>query len=365
MRKGRINAYLWLLAILLTGYIFFKNGQRLWEDRKYSQSEENSMISGFFAKNYLSDLSLTQTAQTCFEYEGMEEGIIDGESEEVKEVIEDVSDEKKETDENNSKLKNNSKNIEKINKLIKELDYDYLKTNFYTVDSSTSVTPSILDAKKLTSNNVTIKKNSDKPQILIYHTHSTEKYADSEEGNIDDTVVGVGEYLTTLLTNEGYNVYHDTSTYDVVDGKWNRNAYETALSGLNKIMKENPSIEVTIDLHRNAGKSKVSTVIDGKETAQIMFFNGVSRTRTGSRSYLENKNQEMNLSFSLQLLMQSMRMYDDFAKKIYIKGYRYNLHIAPRAMLIEVGNDKNTVEEAKNAMVPFAKVLTSVLEEKQ
>ena len=78
-----------------------------------------------------------------------------------------------------------------------------------------------------------------------------------------------------------------------------------------------------------------------------MFFNGISRSSTGPRKYLQNNNLTDNLSFSLQLKLKAMEMYPDFAKPIYIKGYRYNLHLAKRCLLIELGNQNNTLEEAK------------------
>lgn len=255
------------------------------------------------------------------------------------------------------------KTNEKVEKLLKEMDNDYLKKNFYTLDSSTSVTDDLLNAKQLLNKDVTIMKNSDKPQILLYHTHSHEKYSDSAMSVADDTVIGVGNVLDELLTERGYNVIHDTTSYDVVDGKWNRNAYETALKSLKKILSDNKSIKVTIDIHRNSGSEKEVTTINGVKTARIMFFNGVSRTRTGTRTMLSNPNLKGNLAFSLKCQISAMTNYPSLCKNIYIKGYRYNLHLVERAMLVEVGNDKNTVEEAKNAMEPLADILDDVLSE--
>ena len=76
---------------------------------------------------------------------------------------------------------------------------------------------------------------------------------DTVEGDTSTTIVGVGDYLTDILTNTyGYNVYHDTSVYDYVDGKLDRSkAYTYAEENVAKILKENPSIEVVIDLHRD------------------------------------------------------------------------------------------------------------------
>lgn len=259
-----------------------------------------------------------------------------------------------------AKLKENT-NIIKL--LRKDKKSSYLINNFFTVDATTSVTEEMMNPKKLLSYDLTIKDVDNKKEnvILIYHTHSSEAFKDSVKGKRSDTVVGVGDYLTKLLEEKGYTVIHDTTAYDIKDGKWNRESYDTALPSLKKYVSENKNIIVTIDLHRNSGKEKAVTTINGVDTAQIMLFNGVSRNKNGERTGLVNKNLQGNLAFSLRLLMCSMEKYPDFAKKTYIKGYRYNLHLVPRALLVEVGNDKNTVAEAKAAMVPFAEMLDSVL----
>ena len=95
-----------------------------------------------------------------------------------------------------------------------------------------------------------------------------------------------------------------------------------------------------------------------------MFFNGLSRNRKGDIRYLKNDNLQANLSFSLQMKMKCMELYPNLAKPVYLKSYRYNLHMRKRSLLIELGNENNTLAEAKNAMGPLAKVLNQVLSEK-
>ena len=128
-------------------------------------------------------------------------------------------------------------------------------------------------------------------------------------------------------------------------------------------MKQYPSIQVVIDLHRDGVGNKVrrTTLIDGKKTAQVMFFNGLSRNSSGDIAYLRNDNLEGNLAFSLQLKMASMKRFANFAKPVYLKNYRYNMHLRQRFTLIELGNENNTVNESKNAMAPLAMILDAVL----
>ncbi len=241
-------------------------------------------------------------------------------------------------------------------------DVNFLVKNFYIVDSSTKVTNKVFDAEKLTGMDMTMKQDSSIPQILIYHTHSQEAFIDSRAGHPEDTVVGVGTYLTDILENDyGYNVIHDTTTYDIVDGKLDRSyAYSVAEDGLDKTLSENPSIEVVIDLHRDSGDARTINV-DGRETARIMLFNGLSRDQNGPISYLENPNLQGNLAFSLQLQLKSYELYPKLFCKNYLKSYRYNLNVRPKSILMELGTEGNTLESAKNAMAPFAKVLDHVL----
>lgn len=241
-------------------------------------------------------------------------------------------------------------------------DFDYLLQKCYTVDKTTTITASQLNAETLLTKDCTIKRDATGPQILIYHTHSQEGYADSVEGDAGTTVVGVGDELTRLLTEEyGYQVLHDTGQYDVNNRD---HAYSNAAPELEKILAEHPSIEVVIDLHRDGvGEgTRLVTQVNGVQMAQIMFFNGLSRTTAvGDIDYLYNPYIEDNLAFSLQLQVASMEEYPGFSRKIYLKGYRYNMHYCPKSLLVEVGAQTNTVQEAKNAMGPLAAVLDKVL----
>jgi stage II sporulation protein P len=210
---------------------------------------------------------------------------------------------------------------------------------------------------------MTLKQGNEAPQILIYHTHSQEAYADSRPGVVEDTVVGVGEYLTKILKDDyGYNVIHDTTQYDTLDTeKKSRVAYTEALEGLTKDLEKNPSIEVMIDLHRNSGAAK-TTMIDGKETAQIMMFNGLCRDQNGPLTNLDNPYLQDNLALSFQIQIKSKEIFPGLFIKNYLKNYRFNMHLRPKSMLVELGTVNNTVESAMNAMLPFAKILDDVLQ---
>lgn len=249
---------------------------------------------------------------------------------------------------------------------IKELsDYDFLLSHFYIVDSTTTMTREDLNGKKLVTEDLSVDLDGDsgkEPLVLIYHTHGSETY--KEEKGKSGSVLDVGKALKKELASYGIASIHDTSIYDQVNGELDRNAaYDYAGDSVEATLKKNPSIQVVLDLHRDSVEDSIHLVteVDGKDTAQIMFFNGVSRLKSGELTYLKNPNKSANLAFSLQMQLLAAKYYPDFTRKIYIKGYRYNLHLAKRAVLIEVGAQNNTVSEAKNAMKPLAEMLYRLL----
>ncbi len=253
-------------------------------------------------------------------------------------------------------------------------DTSFLLDKIFVVDTNTSMTEDELSLSNLLDKDLSVTNlktsieniNEAAPKILIYHTHASEAFIDSREGKVEDTIVGVGAYLKELLENQyGIPVYHDTTTYDMIDGVLDRSkAYENSYNGVSQILKDNPSIEVVIDLHRDGvdEETHLVTEINGKKTAKIMFLNGVSRsTMNGEIAYLENPNKLTNLAFSFQMYLTGKEHYGDYVRKIYVRSLRYNLHVMPRATLIEVGAQNNTIEEEKNAMEPLAAILDKVL----
>lgn len=252
-----------------------------------------------------------------------------------------------------------------VKKLWETKDVHYLWDHFYIVDSTTSVKRKLFPVERLLKRDMKLPVQKGKKQILIYHTHgASESFSDSRSGKVEDSVIGVGEELKKELEKNGYGTIHDMTKYDWMDGKIDRSkAYNVSLEGVQKQLEKNPDIQVIIDLHRDSvGKNKHTyTTIDGKRTAIAMFFNGMSRNQSGEIAYLTNPNREANLAFSLQLKCHAMELFEGFTKPIYLKGYRYNLHLKERALLIELGNENNTVEEAMNAAAPLAKIIADVL----
>lgn len=326
--------------------------------RYESQTEEPTDFITLAAQENARMEALLEENEQAANHQGEQEGT---ETSEVQETLAKQDEADVQEENQNSTAKTMVKQTE-INRKKLE-DFDYLRQTFYQVDSTTTILKNQLNAADLLQKDMTLGKAEDgKPQILIYHTHSQEGYKDSVAGDSGTTVVGVGDYLTKLLTEQyGYQVLHHKGEYDVNDRD---HAYTNAAPALEKLLEENPSIQVVIDLHRDgvAETTHLVTEVNGKQTAQIMFFNGLSRTTTiGDISWLPNPYIQDNLAFSFQLQLTAAEYYPGLTRRIYLKGYRYNMHYLPQSLLVEVGAQTNTVQEAMNAMEPLAAILDQVL----
>lgn len=254
----------------------------------------------------------------------------------------------------------------------KEIEYDMSKyanveelmKQFYVADPTAGVKKELFDVNTLKNIDCSVDKSVEGPQILLYHTHSQEAFANSEAGKEEDTILGAGEVLASYLEEYGFQVYHHKGKYDVEKRDY---AYSESLPEIEKILQENPSIQVVIDLHRDAvaEDTKLVTEIQGKQMAKVMFFNGLSSSaKMGDISYLKNPYLQENLAFSFQMKVACDEYYPGFARSIYLRAYRYNMHLCPKTLLIELGAQTNTVEEIREALGPLAHVLSMVLEKK-
>ena len=247
---------------------------------------------------------------------------------------------------------------------LKTVRFQDFISNYYVVDASTKAVEADFQIERLAGKNVSIKKKN-QPQILIYHTHGSEAFSDSRPGKTEDTVIGAGELLAKYLREDyGFQVIHVTEVFDrKPDGRDDRdNAYNNTLPVIRKVLEENPGIEVVIDLHRDSGEARRAT-INGKGMAKIMLFNGLCRTKDGPISYYSNQNLTGNLAFSLQTQVTGNELFPGLMHRIYLKSYRYNMHLKERYLLVELGTQKNTTAEAMASMKPFAEILAAVLSE--
>lgn len=249
-------------------------------------------------------------------------------------------------------------------------DPSYLLKTFYTGDADLELDTNFMSRwnfKELAERTIRLDDTVKGPQVLVFHTHVKETYR--EEGENGKGVATVGEELCKVLEEKyGIETLHVTDNFHgengTVDG-----AYERMEPVIQNVLRENPSIQLVIDLHRDGvnESTRLVTNINGKPTAKVMFVNGVCLRRDleGNivpHKQLSNEYLEDNLALSLQSQMQGLTYYPTLMRKIYLKSYRYSTHMKPNSMIIEVGAQTNTLEEAVNAAEPIADIIAKVLE---
>ena len=387
--KKTVRLLLGIIVFILGIYALFQNSRRMIEDwqagfrKQLAQTAEKSFLTGmhysvrgdeknkenwikqhvmtfFPLSGYVSDNS-PEMAETedALTYEMILEMQAKDEERMSEDLIEGQTGEQTPSEQVNATVVSSELSVEKLR------DFNYLISKLYTVDSTTTIGPEQLNIDELLAKDMHIDTNTKGPKVLIFHTHSQEAFVDSTAGDSGTSIVGMGKYLAEKLNALGIETMHHDGVYDLINGKLDRSkAYELSEIGVREILNENPSIEVVIDLHRDgiAEDKHLVTEINGKQTAKIMYFNGLSRTKSnGDIAYLYNPYIQDNLSFSLQMQLATESMYPGFARRIYLKGYRYSLHMMPKSLLIEAGAQTNTVEEMKNAMDLLANILNKVL----
>lgn len=203
--------------------------------------------------------------------------------------------------------------------------------------------------------------------ILIFHTHTCESYTPTVENSYTSTgnfrttdlnfsVARVGKELTNCLNTKGYNVIHDVTYHDypAYNGSYTR-----SLKTVKNILNSNNSIQMVIDLHRDALGSNSSygpTVMIGEEqVAQLMFVIG---TNGGG---LLHDNWINNIKLAILIQTKANEMYPGLFKPIIVRNSRYNQNLADGACIIEVGATGNTLEQANSSMKYLAEVISEVM----
>lgn len=229
-----------------------------------------------------------------------------------------------------------------------------------------------LDVAALAEAQLTLSLPEEGPQVLIVHTHGSEAYtpdggdtyvATGECRTTDTTksVVRVGDEIAKVLTEMGLTVVHDTGLYDYPEYN---GAYDRSLAAVENWLAQYPSIQVVLDVHRDAliGADgtvyKPITTINGEKCAQVMLV-------MGSNALYDHPNWLENLSLAVKVQKEMNTLWPTLARPIGLRENRYNQQTAPGAMLVEIGSHGNTLQEALAAARMFARALGAVLLEYQ
>lgn len=235
-------------------------------------------------------------------------------------------------------------------------------TQYFGIEYSCSYRP---DTKSLLLQKLNWDLTGDKPSVLIIHTHGTEAYTRTSDTyyqghaayrTTDDryNVISLGDELTRLLEEEGITVIHDRTAFDYLDYD---NAYANSRAAVQEHLKQNPSIKLVLDLHRDAMQNAdgtqyaTSATVDGKASAQLMFVVG---TDAQGESH---PNWKTNLSIAEKLTVLMEKDTDGICRPIKLRGKRYNHDLAMGALIVEVGTAGNTHTEAMNAIPALAEAI--------
>ena len=205
----------------------------------------------------------------------------------------------------------------------------------------------------------------ERPRVLIYHTHTHEAYAqtaadpyrETESWRTEDqthSVVRVGEALAALLTDYGFDVVHDTADYEYP--KLNT-AYARSLDMLET--KRGETFNLCVDLHRDAWYKSMAecACIGSQRAAQLMMLIG------NGGNFDIKPDYEANLAFAARLTDRINALCDGLCRPVMVKNGRYNQHLFTPSVLIEVGHNLNTLDEALTSMPVMAEALADLLKE--
>ncbi len=206
------------------------------------------------------------------------------------------------------------------------------------------------------------------PQVLIYHSHTTEAYTmdgadiyeESDSSRTTDpnfNMIRVGEEMKKVFEAAGLEVIHDKTLYDypVYSDSYSRSA-----KGISAILEEHPSIQLVLDVHRDALVGSDGTVyktVAGvvPDCAQIMIVSG---SNAGGQKH---DNWRENLSLAVGLQRKMLDEHGTLIRPIVLRSSRFNQQYRPGSLLVEVGSHGNTLQEALTAARLFAETVVQVV----
>lgn len=228
-----------------------------------------------------------------------------------------------------------------------------------------------LDLEKVLNEPVDLTiTDKSKPHVLIFHTHTTESYMLLDRENYSDAyitrstdparnMVRVGDEICDQLEKAGFAVIHDTNIYDSTYS----GAYYRSEDQIDKYLEQYPDIQVILDIHRDAIKQsngtmiKPTAVIDGKKAAQIMIVSGCQE-----KDITDFPDWEYNLRFAVQLQKYCQEMFPGLVRPLFFCAREYNMHKSRCSLLIEMGSDANTLDEAAYSGRMLGKALAAMME---
>lgn len=225
-----------------------------------------------------------------------------------------------------------------------------------------------VDPQALLAEPLKIKPEGEGPQVLVIHTHTTEsftdagktKYSASDSDRSTDAsrnVTAVGDVFCSVLEEKGIKTIHDTTVHDYPSFN---GAYTRSMSTVKNNLQKYPSIKVVLDLHRDGivradgTKIKVAAEVCGEKSAQCMFV-------VGTNAKLTHDNWQENMRLACKLQDYANKNYPGLMRPIIMRKERFNQQVSKGALIIEIGSNGNTLDEAKTGAKYMAATLAEVL----
>lgn len=230
-------------------------------------------------------------------------------------------------------------------------------------------TSKAVDLTALAQAEITVDLAKNGPQILIVHTHGSEAYT-MDGGDIyeesdasrttdeDYNVVRIGDEMQAVFEEMGLTVVHDRTLYDYPQYS---GAYGRSCEGIEAWLNEYPSIQIVLDVHRDAllGEDgtvyKAVTEVDGEKTAQVMMIVGTDDLGQ------EHPHWQNNLALAVRIQQNLDAQWPTVARPITLRSSRFNQQLTQGSLLVEVGSHGNTLQEALRGARLFAKAAGEIL----
>lgn len=214
-------------------------------------------------------------------------------------------------------------------------------------------------------------RDEEKPSVLLYHTHTWEAYEMTEEAQYVPTetwrtrderynMLRVGEELARCLRDLGFAVVHDTTAFEPPNLS---GAYARSLAMLEERLAAGETYDYIFDVHRDAYSGLYNGANcaeqDGKKIAYVMLLVGKGTGATGA-GFDERPDWPQNLDLAQRITACMNAQVDGVSREVKVKTGRFNQHVSTGALLIEVGNNRNTLEEALAACPVIAQAIAQV-----
>ena len=246
-------------------------------------------------------------------------------------------------------------------------------TDKYSLVRMKNMNKTQVSIKDILDKKIDLSVDKEKPSVLIFHTHTTETYQildrdfypegfKTRTNDKGKNMVRVGEAIVEEIERAGFKVIHDK---EIHDGKYT-GAYAKSRESVESYLKKYPSIQITLDIHRDAiqdgdgTKVKPVATVEGKKAAQIMIISGCQEE---GNPITNLPDWRYNLTFAVHLQEKLEELFEGITRPLYFCPRSYNMNVTHCSLLVEVGSDSNTLEEAVYTGKCIGTALSEILKE--